>query len=39
MQQVDQVAEDCDWKTTVGLEEIVHVIANILEINLKLVVK
>ena len=37
MQWVDQVTEDCDWKTSFGPEEIVHAIANILETNPQLV--
>lgn len=37
MQWVDQVAEDCDWKTSFGPEEIVHSIANILETNPQLI--
>jgi hypothetical protein len=37
MQWVDQVTEDCDWKTSFGPEEIVHSIANILETNPQLI--
>jgi hypothetical protein len=37
MQWVDQVTEDCDWKTSFGPEEIVHAIANILETNPQLI--
>jgi hypothetical protein len=37
MEWVDRVAEDCDWKTSFGSEEIVHSIANILETNPQLI--
>ena len=37
MQWVDQVTEDCDWKTSFGPEEIVHAIARILENNPELI--
>ena len=37
MEWVNQVAEDCDWKTSFGPEEIVHSIANILETNPQLI--
>jgi hypothetical protein len=33
MEWVNQVAEDCDWKTHFGTEEIVHAIVHILETN------
>lgn len=33
MEWVNQVAEDCDWKTHFGPEEIVHAIVRILENN------
>ena len=33
MEWVDQVTEECDWKTSFGPEEIVNAIANILETN------
>ena len=33
MEWVNEVADECDWKTTFGPEEIVHAIANILETN------
>ena len=33
MQWVDQVADECDWKTSFGPEEIVYAIAAILENN------
>lgn len=33
MQKVNQIAEDCDWVTSFGPEEIVNMIANILETN------
>jgi hypothetical protein len=37
MEWVNRVAEDCDWKTSFGAEEIVHSIANILEQNPQLI--
>jgi hypothetical protein len=37
MEWVDQVAEECDWKTHFEPEEIVHAVANILEINPQLI--
>ena len=37
MEWVNRVAEDCDWKTSFGPEEIVHSIANILENNPQLI--
>ena len=37
MQWVNQVAEDNDWKTSFGPEEIVHSIANIIENNPQLI--
>ena len=33
MEWVDQVSEECDWKTHFSPEEIVHAIAHILENN------
>ena len=33
MQWVNQVADECDWKTSFGTEEIVGAIATILENN------
>ena len=33
MEWVNEVADDCDWKTHFGTEEIVHAIAHILETN------
>ena len=33
MEWVDQVTEECDWKTSFGPEEIVYAIAHILETN------
>ena len=33
MEWVDQVTEECDWKTHFNSEEIVHAIANIIEEN------
>jgi hypothetical protein len=37
MEWVDKVAEECDWKTSFGPEEIVHAIARILETNNNLI--
>ena len=37
MEWVNKVAEDFDWKTTFGPEEIVHSIANIIEKNPQLI--
>ena len=37
MQWVDEVSEECDWKTSFGPEEIVYSIANILETNPQLI--
>ena len=37
MEWVNRIAEDCDWKTSFGSEEIVHSIANILETNPQLI--
>ncbi len=33
MKKVNQIAEDCDWVTSFGPEEIVYMIANIIENN------
>jgi len=33
MEWVEQVTEECDWKTSFGPEEIVNAIAHILETN------
>ena len=33
MKWVDEVTEECDWKTTFGPEEIVYAISSILENN------
>jgi hypothetical protein len=33
MKWVNEVADECDWKTHFGTEEIVHAIAHILETN------
>ena len=33
MKWVDQVTEECDWKTSFGIEEILESIATILENN------
>lgn len=37
MKKVNQIAEDCDWKTSFGPEEIVNMIATILETNPELI--
>jgi hypothetical protein len=37
MQWVNQVADECDWKTHFGPEEIVYAIADILEKNPSLI--
>jgi hypothetical protein len=37
MQWVDEVSEECDWKTSFSPKEIVHAIVNILEINPQLI--
>ncbi len=37
MEKVNRIAEDCDWVTNFGPEEIVHMIADILETNPQLV--
>lgn len=37
MEKVNQIAEDCDWVTSFGPEEIVNMIANILENNPQLI--
>jgi hypothetical protein len=37
MEKVNQIAEDCDWITSFGPEEIVNMIANILENNPQLI--
>jgi hypothetical protein len=39
MQWVDQVADECDWKTHFAPEEIVYAIAEILENNPELLKK
>ena len=36
MEWVNEVADECDWKTHFGTEEIVHAIAHILETNTQL---
>ena len=33
MEEVSYIAEECDWVTHIGPEEIVNIIANILEKN------
>lgn len=37
MEWVNKVADECDWKTHFGPEEIVHAISNILETNPQLI--
>ena len=37
MEWVDKVADECDWKTHFGPEEIVHAISKILEENPELI--
>jgi hypothetical protein len=37
MNWVNDVAEECDWKTSFGPKEIVNAIANILETNPQLI--
>ncbi len=37
MKWVNDVVEECDWKTSFGPKEIVHAIANILETNPQLI--
>lgn len=37
MKKVNQIAEDCDWVASFGPEEIVNMIANILETNPQLI--
>jgi hypothetical protein len=37
MKWVNEVSEECDWKTSFGAEEIVYSIANILETNPQLI--
>ena len=37
MEWVDNVTEECDWKTSFGPEEIVYAIAKILETNPQLI--
>jgi hypothetical protein len=39
MEWVDQVTDECDWKTHFEPEEIVHAIANIIEETPELIVK
>jgi len=39
MEWVDQVSEECDWKTHFGPEEIVHAIGGIIERHPDLVTK
>jgi hypothetical protein len=39
MKWVDEVTEECDWKTSFGPEEIVNSIATILENNPDLIIK
>lgn len=37
MEWVNEVADECDWKTHFGTEEIVHAIAHIVETNPQLI--
>ena len=37
MEWVNKVADECDWKTTFGTEEIVHAIARIIETHPELI--
>jgi hypothetical protein len=37
MEWVNKVADDCDWKTTFGTEEIVNAIARIIETHPELI--
>jgi len=37
MKEVDDICEECDWKTSFGTKEIVAIIANILESNTHLI--
>ena len=37
MEWVNEVTEECDWKTSFGPEEIIHSIATILEQNPQLI--
>ena len=37
MEKVNRIAEECDWVTNFGPEEIVHMIATILENNPQLI--
>jgi hypothetical protein len=37
MEWVNQVADECDWKTHFGPEEIVHAIAHIIETHPELI--
>jgi len=38
MNWVDEVTDNCDWKTSFGPEEIVHAIGVIIENNLDLII-
>lgn len=33
MTQVEHITEECDWVTSIGPEEIVNIVAHILELN------
>lgn len=37
MKQVDDICEECDWKTSFGPKEIISIIVNILETNKDLI--
>ncbi len=37
MQWVEEVTEECDWKTSFGPQEIVHQIAHLIETNPELI--
>ena len=37
MEKVNRIADECDWVTSFGPEEIVHMIADILENNPQLI--
>ena len=33
MTQVEHIVEECDWVTSIGPEELVNIVAHILELN------
>jgi len=37
MKEVDDICEECDWKTSFGPKEIIAIISNILETNKDLI--